>query len=127
MKRRGFTLVELLAVITILGILAVIVVPTVDRQIKKFKNDSYQQQVTMIELVAKNWGVDHRLELPTVEGELYYLKLEDLVTQGFLKDEDIIDPRNNQQMNGCILVNYDAAKDNYDYQYQETPCDSLKN
>ena len=42
--KKGFTLVEVLAVITILGVLAVIIVPAVDKGIKSAKDDAYNKQ-----------------------------------------------------------------------------------
>ena len=40
--KKGFTLVELLAVITLLGLLSLIVVPVVDKIIKDNKEKLYQ-------------------------------------------------------------------------------------
>ena len=48
MKHKGFTLVEILAVITIIGILALITIPTVDSIIKSSKNDAYEVQKSAI-------------------------------------------------------------------------------
>ena len=41
MKKRGFTLVELMAVVAIIAILAVVLVPTVSGYIKRAKNCCY--------------------------------------------------------------------------------------
>ena len=51
MKKKGFTLVELLAVIILLGLLTFVVMPSVIGFIKEAKEKSYQQQLSSWRLV----------------------------------------------------------------------------
>ena len=53
MKKEGFTLVELLAVIVIIGIIYLIVFPSVTSFIDKSKEKSYNIQVDLIEKASK--------------------------------------------------------------------------
>ena len=46
-NKKGFTLVELLAVIIILGVLLMIAVPAVQNVIKKTKNNATQKQAKL--------------------------------------------------------------------------------
>lgn len=79
-KEKGFTLVELLAVIVILGIILAIAVPSVSGIITKSENDAKLANVELIENAAKLADLS---ELFT-EG----MSVGDLVTAGFL-DGDI--------------------------------------
>lgn len=55
MKKQGFTLVELLAVIVIVAIIMVIATPSTFKIIKKSKNDAYQSQKQLIVDAAKKY------------------------------------------------------------------------
>ncbi|MBM6619755.1 competence type IV pilus major pilin ComGC [Bacillus suaedaesalsae] len=52
-EQKGLTLVELLAVIVILGIIAGIAVPSISNIIEKSKEDAYQANIDMIEAAGK--------------------------------------------------------------------------
>ena len=54
-KGKGFTLVELLAVIVILAIVLIIAVPGVLSIINKTKNSAYDRQIDMIKDATKNY------------------------------------------------------------------------
>ena len=56
MKKNGFTLVELLAVIVILGLLIAIAVPSALKLSTKVKEKSYDTKVDLIEQAAMNFG-----------------------------------------------------------------------
>ncbi len=57
-KNKGFTLVELLAVIVILGLIALIAVPIVLNNIKKTKEDLYNTQIELIKAGAVSYVTD---------------------------------------------------------------------
>ena len=52
--KKGFTLVEMLAVITLLGLLALVIIPASEAIIKNSKNDSYNIQIQNIKNAMKN-------------------------------------------------------------------------
>ena len=60
MKKNAFTLIELLAVITLLSVLVLITLTTVSRQVKQGKTDIYQEQLTTIKLAAQMWGSENK-------------------------------------------------------------------
>ena len=59
MKKKGFTLVELLAVIILLGLLTFVVMPSVIGFIKEAKEKSYQQQLSNLKESAIRYVSDH--------------------------------------------------------------------
>ena len=60
---KGFTLIELICVITILGLIALIAVPTVNTMIQNSKEDAYEEQIVTIEKTAKTYMSKNSLKL----------------------------------------------------------------
>ena len=87
MKKRGFTLTEVLGVIVILGLIALIIFPNINKSIKNSKQKLYNQQITLIEENARKWGVEHTAELP--DSGSYYLELNDLVLGGYISQKEL--------------------------------------
>lgn len=124
MKKRGFTLIELLAVIVVLGLIALVVFPNVNKTIKNSKEKLYDQQVSLIEDNARRWGINHANLLP--DNGVYFLALNELVTEGYISQKEIKDPRNDSTMNGCIVIRYDRDYSQYKYEYATTTCEETK-
>lgn len=94
MNKKGFTLVELLAVIIILALLALLASTAVTKLVKDSKDDLYNNQLLLIEKAAEAWGADNINLLPDV-GSCKYLTLLDLQEYGLL-DSNITNPRTNE-------------------------------
>ena len=102
MNNKGFTLVELLAVIVILALLALLTTTSVTKLVKDAKADLSDTQIKLIKKSAQMWGAENINELPS-EGNCSYLTLYDLKQYGLL-DEDILDPKNNQNISNDIKI-----------------------
>ena len=59
MNKKAFTLIELLAVITILALLTLIAVPAISKQMDNSKETLYNNQLKNIEESARAWGADN--------------------------------------------------------------------
>ena len=59
MNKKGFTLVELLGVITVLAIIGVITMPIVNKTIKDSKEKSYKAQIKEIEKAAEDYTAEN--------------------------------------------------------------------
>ena len=122
MKKDGFTLVELLAVVVIIGIIYLIVFPSVTSFINKSKEKSYNIQVDLIEKASKKWVVDNTDEL--LKKDPYHLNninltLTTLKKEGYLQDMFIENPKNKKIMTGCVVVSYQSNKNQYEYTYED--------
>ena len=65
MKRKGFTLVEVLAVIIVLGILALIASPIISGIIRQSREKSYDQQLSEIYDAAEIYLMEHGMTIDT--------------------------------------------------------------
>ena len=86
--KKGFTLAELLGVITILGALMLIIIPLVSTAIKNADEDLYNSQIESIKLALEIWVSDN--QKPN-EGEYITLSLSQLKEAG-LVELDIRNP-----------------------------------
>ncbi len=83
MKIKGFTLVELLAVIVIVAIILVIAIPRVLKAIEKVKDSAYESQIELILDTVDNYIVLYNRELTITENEIV-ITLRDLHEKNML-------------------------------------------
>lgn len=96
-NKKGFTLVELLAVIVILGVLLMIAVPAVQNVIKKAKNNATQKQAELFIDAAKKMAI-----IDEATSDMVIYKLIDL-------DSDV----DTNRFTGMVV----ALKENGSYKY----------
>jgi|GEM_PF-2552105 len=123
MKRnKGFTLIELIAVITILAVIALITVPIVNKAIIKSKEKALETQKETIVDAAKKYALENIEVLPEYDLGQKLIRISDLVRDGYL-EKNPIDPVTNQEMTDCVKVTYDQTKNKYIYNYGECKID----
>ena len=113
--KKGFTLVELLAVIIILGIIALITFPIVDKSIENSKQAALERTIDSILDAAHDYSIQNKLGYSTEENTL---SLDQLKNSGFLEVE-IINPVTNKEMQGCVLYKWDEVNKQYVFRYDE--------
>lgn len=118
MKKRAFTLAELMGVIVLLGIIALLSVPVVDKILKENTNNLYRMQIVNIEQGAANWITDHPLMAPKEEGETMRLSLYQLIHGGFV-DQDITDPKKKTLFPQDMTIDITRKNNNYQYHVNE--------
>ncbi|MBP3920703.1 MAG: prepilin-type N-terminal cleavage/methylation domain-containing protein, partial [Bacilli bacterium] len=91
MKKNGFTLIELLGVITIIVIISLIMVPIVDKNIKKTKKEIQNLQIENIRVAGMNYFTDRPSSRPLSDG-YSFVKVSKLVELGYL-DGSVVDPK----------------------------------
>src|SRR5574344_669866 len=103
-NKKGFTLVELLAVITVICIIALVSFPSLTKTIKNNQDDAYNLKVNDIILASKAYnGVNNNAAL--------MIPISTLISNGYLTGK-MIDPRDSSEMNGCVRV---SATGDYTY------------
>ena len=92
MNRKGFTLIEILAVIIIIGIVAIISIPTVSQYIKSAENTTYKSYENSMKEATKNRITkclvdnDSSCVLPEKIDEKRIVYLSELIDNGFLDE-----------------------------------------
>lgn len=116
----GFTLVELLAIIGVLAIIALTTYPVVGSVINKGRDRSYESQVKMIEDAASSYvsedpnGVYDNLDTVAIP-------LSELQRLGIVKKTKIVNPKTEKVMAGCVKITKDSYGQ-YKAKYQDAAC-----
>lgn len=122
MNKKGFTLVELLAVIIIISIVSMLIFPAVGSVIFQSKNDLYDAQILDIKKAAEKWAIEHTDKLDATHANDVYLPLEALRYSGYLEPDPIKNPKDRTEMEGCIRIKYNSKEKKNIYDYEEKTC-----
>lgn len=115
MKNKGFTLIEVLAVITILALLGSIIIPIINKDVSNSREILYEQQINNIETAARQYGARHMGILPKKESDpALEITLQTLIDEGFISSQ-VINPETKKAFskNTEIRIYYRAGKLNY--------------
>lgn len=93
MNKRGFTLIEILAVITILGLLGLVTIPVISNSIEKSKKKAYRETINSIIESTKIYRANNDYEAVTnelidVTGTLIEYENKDQILSGYIKYEN---------------------------------------
>lgn len=116
MNKKGFTLIELTAVIVLIGLISLLAISPINKLIKDSKEDLYFKQVENIILGAKNWASDHPTELPPYVGgssNEVSISIDQMLSQGYF-DEKIVDPAYGVEISGCSFVKIKLTDESLD-------------
>lgn len=91
MNKKAFTLIELLAVIIVLGLILAIAIPSVFKAISQSKLDVYKTKEHQLKKAGEDYVLYNNTTLPTTLGSSININLIDLVSGKFvnpIKDLD---------------------------------------
>ena len=147
MNKKGFTLIELIAVIVILALISLIVFPAVNSMIKNSKEKAYNVQIDEIIDAAKNYLSDLPVCIPEMDSNssadeldsscdaitrgddstISYVSVVKLIEKGYISTEDklngkevVLNPKNvKEALDGYVRVAYNNGNNRYEYDYVE--------
>ena len=113
-KTKGFSLVEILAAIVILGLLSAIAIVSVNYILGKAEQEYYKSQKDEIILAAKSYTQDNRNSLPKRVGMRTEIKLSTLQAKKYIGK--VVDRHKNEcDANETIVQVYKYDKTHYSY------------
>jgi prepilin-type N-terminal cleavage/methylation domain-containing protein len=121
-KTRAFTLIELMAVVIILGIITTLTVVSVNFSVKSSREKLYLEQIKRLEAGVSDWANNNSSLLPTDSEGIVFFSISRLKDEGIADSEIIIDPRNDRELDGCMTIKYDINNKQYEYKYEEASC-----
>ena len=108
-NQKGLTLIELLAVIVILGIIAAIAVPSISGTINKTKVKADASTETMIREAALRYVIDEGLTATTSA-----LSIEDkLIDEGYLQDMSLVKQSDSTREFSTFTATYNSSSGNW--------------
>ncbi|MBQ6324056.1 MAG: prepilin-type N-terminal cleavage/methylation domain-containing protein [Bacilli bacterium] len=115
-NKNGFTLVELLGVVTLLGIIMLVAIPNVSKLIDKSKDSKKESNKKTLLLAGKSYMQANKTKLPKAIGENAKVDAQDLKSSGFLK-EDLVDGNKVS----CMDYSYVSVKKKSSNKYEYVP------
>ena len=119
MKKKGFTLVELLAVIIILSLVLVIAVPSVNKYIKQSKEKAYDAQISTIIEAAQAYASANSGLLPRKEEFVVKITLGQLKSSGLIKEE-VKNPNDDKYFDDALTIEIKKKGETYNYDIVES-------
>jgi len=117
--KKGFTLVELLAVIILLGLLGLIIYPTVNGVIKNNKQKLHDKQINEIIRYGDTYAASNMNKLKTWNGSKNIVTFNDLYETGLIQTNNVIDPATDEVLNGCLSLAWNKSRNSFDIEYTE--------
>ena len=113
-NEKGFSLVELLAVVVILGLLAAIGIVATNTLVDKAKNEKMDSQKNTITLSAQTYMQNNKNLVPKIIGESSIIKVSDLRMTKYLT-EDIKNDKGESCMEKSYVRVYKLSNTEYTY------------
>ena len=115
MKNKGFTLVELIAVLVVLSLISLIAIPTVNNSLKEYKQKLYDNIGKLPNSVSSN----NTMAYPDIDTESEFstlqIRIKDLQAEGYIGSE-LKNPKSSKNdFCNCAVVT--ITKTNVGYTY----------
>lgn len=125
MNKKGLTLVEMIAVLVVLSIVATVVTPNIAKEIKDYRNRTLNAQLSTIEGATKNWVADNVNAVDCTNDDRIATKVSMITLKnGAYVEENMKNPKGGDLNDAFGLVYCSTVEDetknlatNYKYEY----------
>ena len=118
-KNKGFTLVEVLAVLVVLAVIGAIITTNVFDSLETASNVAYNKQIEEL-INASKMYINKNPNL--LDNNENVITIQELIDSRLISGNKVINPKTHTQLTGCILVKYENNKYNYEYTADENNC-----
>ena len=119
-NNKGFTMIELLAVVVILGILATISVGAIQGVLSKAKTEYYKTQEKQLIMAGQNFFQNNQESIPKVSGQTKKVFLKELIDAKLI--DEVVDRNKDACLGDKSYVQVFKYNDDYNYvSYLECP------
>ncbi len=115
-NEKGFTLVELLAVIVILALIALITVPIINGTINSSKERLEKEQYERVEQAVKTYTAKN------VSDDCACVSIDDLKQDGYLENVVIRNPKTGDAIDGIYTIIWSEETNQYEYHGPSSAC-----
>ena len=118
-NKKGFTLVEIITAIVILGLILAVSVGTYNQITKNVKESEYKNKIKQIELASEKWAEENNVSSPIT------ISINYLIENNYLKADKIKDKENfyynpiTDEDIKCNIVNIEVDSNKVDAKYEE--------
>lgn len=116
-NNKGFTMIEIISVVIIIGVIMLLVIPGITRLMEKFKKDYYEKVELIVTESGKEFYSDNKIYLPDGILESSYVNTSSLINSKYI--ENLLDYRGNscslEDQKSYTIVVY-RGDGNYEYQ-----------
>ena len=116
MKKNAFTLIELIAVILILGILVIVIMPTFVDTINRTRERLNESQKAEVVKAAKNWGMQ-KLSLESAQN-VKFVTIDTLQKDGFLDDKEVQNLIDKKTLTKDTIICIRYKNNQYEYTFE---------
>ncbi len=113
-NRKGFTLIELIAVIVILGLIIMIAVPFFQGSLDTFREDYYKSLEDSVLNSARDFFSDNRVFLPNRYLDTQKINVDTLITKKYLDDVKDYNGNSCDLLNSYVIIAKEG-KEKYEY------------
>ncbi len=110
--KKAFTLVELLAIIVILGVIAIVSIPAINDMLESQKEDEYDKFVKDLYLVAENYvTIESSIKANLNKNDNIFINIGDLINEGYITHE-IVNPKTEEVIDSSDTIKVIKNDDN---------------
>ena len=115
MNNKGFTLVEVLAVLILVSVIMVIAIPSIGSSMSRAKNKENASNIKIPESAAGFYVSDykHNVKWSSDEQKECYVTINELLNNDYISEDDVVDSDGNE-FSGVIV--YDRGKNSFKYE-----------
>ena len=113
MKKSGFTLIELIGIVVIIGLILLVAVPTINDVIERSEENKKQEALNNIYMATENYLMANYDEYSSLDniGASEYIYVMDLINQQYM-DIDELNPNDDESFDSKDVVKVTRNEDN---------------